>query len=315
VAQGADLLLATGILPAVAGARSVAEKLGIRYVYAAFQPNSLPSPFHPPIARPGHPLDPAVTDNRVLGQQNRVLWRQDAEHADELFAEVLGTARAAHGLPPVDGVRDYGFTDCPWLATDPLLGPWREPADLAVLQTGTWILPDELPLPDEVEEFLEAGEPPVYVGFGSMIMPDVARAAIEAVRAQGHRVLLSRGWAGLDDIDGADDCLAIGEVNHPALFKQVAAVVHHGGSGTTHTAARAGAPQLIVPHGGDQPYWGRRVTELGIGAVAPDVASLSVALKTALAAETSATAAAMGVAMLKDGAAVAAQLLVEEVSA
>ncbi len=84
------------------------------------------------------------------------------------------------------------------LAADPTLGPWQEPADLDVVQTGAWILPDERPLPAELEAFLDAGTPPTYVGFGSMPMrasKDVARVAIEAIRAQGRRALVSRGWA------------------------------------------------------------------------------------------------------------------------
>ncbi|GAA4603850.1 vancomycin aglycone glucosyltransferase [Actinoplanes octamycinicus] len=294
----ADLIVATGILPSVLGARSVAESRGIPYVYAAFQPNSLPSPHHAPITRPG--VTPAGADNRAL-------WEQDARAANELFRDLLNAERAGHGLPPVGNVRDHGFTELPWLATDSLLGPWPEPSELEVVQTGTWILPDEGPLSDELEDFLDDGEPPVYVGFGSMPMGDAGRAAVEAVRAQGHRVILSRGWAGLE----AEDCLVIGEASHPALFRRVAAVVHHGGSGTTHTAARAGAPQVIVPYSGDQPYWASRVTALGIGAASSD-GSIETALKTALSPETAATAAAVAAAMVEDGAAVAAEMLIEE---
>jgi len=90
------------------------------------------------------------------------------------------------------------YTDHPWLAADPTLSPWQ-PTDLDVVQTGAWILPDERPLPAELVAFLDAGTRPVYVGFGSMPMrasTDAAQVAIEAIRAQGRRVLVSRGWAG-----------------------------------------------------------------------------------------------------------------------
>ena len=79
--------------------------------------------------------------------------------------------------------------------------------------------------------------------------------AIKAIRAQGHRALVARGWADLALIDKRDDCFAVGEVNQQALFARVAAVVHHGGAGTTPTAARAGAPQVVIPQMADRPYW------------------------------------------------------------
>ena len=186
------------------------------------------------------------------------------------------------------------------------------------MQTGAWILPDERPLPAELEAFLDAGTPPVYVGFGSIPMrasKDIAQDAIEAIRAQGRRVLVSRGWADLALIDDRDDCFAVGEVNQQALFGRVAAVVHHGGAGTTTTAARAGAPQVVVPQIGDQPYWAGRVAELGIGAAhdgpTPTFESLSAALRTALAPETRARASAVAGMIRTDGATVAAKLLLD----
>jgi vancomycin aglycone glucosyltransferase len=147
---------------------------------------------------------------------------------------------------------------------------------------------------------------------------DIARVAIEAVRAQGRRVLLARGWAGLAPIDDADDCFVVGEVNQQALFRRVAAVVHHGGAGTTTTAARAGAPQVVVPQIADQPYWAARVAELGIGVAhegpTPTVDSLSAALTTALTPETRARARAVAGTIRTDGATVAAKLLLDAAS-
>ncbi|GLX41480.1 glycosyl transferase [Streptomyces roseochromogenus] len=308
-AEGCDVLVATGLVPAVAGVKAVSEKLGIPYVYASYQPVSLPSPHHQPMARPGRPLAPDVTDNLAL-------WEQDARDAQEVFGEAINTHRASIGLPTLDNVRDHVFTDRPWLATDPTLAPWVQPADLDVVQTGAWVLPDERPLPADLVEFLDAGTPPVYVGFGSIPMrdpQDVARVAIEAIRAQGRRAVLSRGWADLALIDDQDDCFVVGEANHQALFRRTAAVVHHGGAGTTATATWSGSPQVIVPQGADQPYFAARVADLGIGAAhdgpTPTVESLSAALKTALTPDTSARATAVAAAFQADGAAVAANLL------
>ncbi|WP_439499779.1 glycosyltransferase [Bosea sp. (in: a-proteobacteria)] len=310
-AEGCDAIVATGLFPSTAAAQSVAEKLGIRYVHASFCPLILPSQHHSPFAYPGHPHPPGVTDNRVL-------WEANIQAMNALFGRAVNAQRASLGLPTVDNVRDHVFTRHPWLASDTVLGPWR-PTDLAdVVQTGAWILPDNRPLPAELLAFLDAGAPPVYVGFGSMPMQaakDAGRVAIAAARAQGRRALVLRGWADLALIDGRDDCFIVGDVNQQALFRRVAAVIHHGGAGTTTTATRAGVPQVIVPQIVDQPYWAGRVAELGIGAAhdgpTPSHESLSAALGTALAPEARARAAAVAGTIRGDGAAVAAALLVD----
>jgi vancomycin aglycone glucosyltransferase len=309
-ADGCDALVATGLMPA--GARTVADVRGIPYVLASFQPGSFPSPHHAPLQRPGKPFPPGETDNRVL-------WEVDAERVQALYGAPLNAQRAALGLPPVDNVRDHVFTNSPWLAADPTLCPWPGSAYLDVVQTGAWILPDERPLPADLEAFLDAGAPPVYVSFGSVRAPEgVARVAIEAIRVQGRRVVLSRGWADLALIDDSDDCFVVGEVNHQALFPRVAAVVHHGGAGTTTTAARAGAPQVVVPQIADQPYWAGRVAELRIGAAhdgpTPTVESLSAALRTALIPETRTRAAELAGMIQTDGAMVAAKLLLDMIA-
>jgi vancomycin aglycone glucosyltransferase len=311
-AEGCDVLVATGLLPAVAGARSVAEKLGIRHVCAAYCPIFLPSPHHRPTPFPGRPLPPDVTDNRVL-------WKLTTQSANALFGPVLNSHRASIGLPPVGNVYQFAATRHPWLAADATLAPWQQPADLDVMQTGAWILPDERPLPADLVAFLDSGPPPVYVGFGSMPAPkDVARVGIETIRGQGRRALIAHGWANLALIDDRDDCLVVGEVNQQALFGRVAAVVHHGGAGTTTTAARAGTPQVVVPQMADQPYWASRVAALGIGVAhdgpTPTTETLSAALRTTLAPQTRSRATAVAGAIRTDGATVAATLLIEAVS-
>ncbi|GAB3812958.1 glycosyltransferase [Micromonospora zhanjiangensis] len=232
-AEGCDAVVAAGELSAAVAVRSVAEKLGIPYFYAAYSPVYLPSSHHMP------PLDerltPGVTDNRVL-------WEQRGQRFGERFGDPVNRRRAAIGLPPVADIFRYGYTDRPWLAADPVLAPL--PPGLDAVQTGAWILPDQRPLPAELEAFLAAGPPPVYVGFGSASETGAtARVAVEVVRAQGHRVILSSGWADLVPPDDGADCLAVDEVNLQALFGRVAAVVHHGGAGTTTAAARAGTPR------------------------------------------------------------------------
>jgi vancomycin aglycone glucosyltransferase len=283
-AAGCDVVVATAMSQFVAP--SVAEGLGIPYRNALFCPD-------------------------VLGGLH-------GRGFDELFGEPINAHRGSIGLPPVGNVGEFMFTPRPLLAADPTLGPWRGQEGFDAVQTGAWFLPDERPLPDDVRTFLDAGEPPVYLGFGSMrtVGPDGARAAVEAIRGLGCRVLIGRGWAGLAAADDRDDCLLVGEVNQQELFERVAAVVHHGGAGTTTTAARAGAPQVVVPQGGDQVYWGRRVTELGVGTAhdgpTPTVESLSVRLRTALTAEVRERATAVAGEVGTDGAERAARLLLAD---
>ncbi|MCE4225651.1 glycosyltransferase family 1 protein [Methylobacterium sp. C25] len=312
-AEGCDAILATGLFPSVAAAQAVAAQRGLRFACVTCCPRFLPSEHHPPHEYPTHPHPPGASDNRVL-------WQHDIQTRTALFGEGINALRRRIGLEPLENVRDPVITRRPWLAADPILGPWQ-PTDLCdVVQTGAWILPDERPLPAELVAFLEAGAAPVYVGFGSMPMQALkaaSRLAVEACRAQGRRVVLARGWAELDLIDDRDDGFVVGEVNQQALFRRVAAVVHHGGAGTTTTAARAGAPQVIVPQVADQPYWGSRVAQLGIGesdgASIPSFDGLSVALAKVLSPETQARAAAVAGTIRVDGAIAAARLFLAPV--
>jgi vancomycin aglycone glucosyltransferase len=269
-ARGYDLIVAGGALQTAA--RSVAEALDIPYIYAAYCPAALPSPDHPPPK-----MRTRIRSQALPGLVNRWLWKRDERSWDYFFLDAVNEQRGALGLRPVSHVAHYVSTDTPWLAADPVLGPAAScSSNMQVTQTGAWLLSDSSPLPDAVEKFLAAGEPPVYFGFGSMVA--AARAGpmlVEVARALGRRAIVSRGWAELSFIDGRNDCMSIGDVNHERLFGRVAAIVHHGGAGTTIAAARAGRPQVVVPHNYDQYYWARRVTKLGIGARGPQAKDLT----------------------------------------
>lgn len=304
-----DLLLATGMVPAAAA--TVAEELGIPYRFASFIPGVLPSPHHPPHRRPGKPFPPDAS--------NEELWAIDAENLNALYGPPLNELRAARGLPPVADIRTHAYTERPILASDPVLGPWREAPDLEVVRTGPWILPDDRPLPADLLAFLDAGDAPVFAGFGSMPIAEpesVSRALVGAARAAGRRLVLSSGWAGLAPIDGESDVFGLDEANHQKLLLRTAAAIHHGGAGTTATAARSGAPQVIVPQLADQPYWAERVVALGIGVAhvgpTPTAESLAVCLDAALDPDTATAAAALAGTLRTDGAAVAARFLLEE---
>lgn len=130
-------------------------------------------------------------------------------------------------------------------------------------------VPDGTTLPAELEQFLSAGEPPVYVGLGSHTVPAVREAlrhTVAAVTDAGQRVVVMRG-SGLEGEMSADNgVLFVDDVPHELLFPRTSAVVHHGGAGTTAQALRAGRPQVVLPFTMDQPFFGRRVHEIGVGA-------------------------------------------------
>jgi vancomycin aglycone glucosyltransferase len=307
-ARGCDAIVAATALQIAA--RSVAETMRIPYVFAAYCPAVLPSPHHAP------PVLGALGDTPVSAPDDyAALWARDTDRFNDLFGASLNAHRASLGLAPVDDVRGHVFTDRPWLAADRTLGPWPDPSAGAVFQPGAWILRDDRPLSDELRAFLDAGDPPIYFGFGSTrATHDLGRVMIEAARALGRRAIVSRGWADLAPLDGEPDCLSIGEANLQALFTRVAAVVHHGGAGTTTLAALAGAPQVVIPQMYDQHYWARRVREIGIGAAhapgAPETASLMRAINEALRPDVADRARSVAVAVRRDGADVAAERVI-----
>jgi vancomycin aglycone glucosyltransferase len=311
-AMGCDVLVAGMALQFAL--HSVAERMGVPYVYAAWCPITLPSPHHAPPPLPSWALP--ATDGTA---DNRTLWIQEAKRWNDLWAAAINSQREAAGLAPVSDVRSHIFTDRPWLAADQTLAPWSETADLEVVQTGAWIRSDQRQLSAELEAFLDAGKPPVYFGFGSMRAPhNVGQAIIKAARAVGRRAIVSRGWAGVTLQDNETDCLSIGEENLQVLFRRVAAVVHHGGAGTTTVAAQAGVPQVVVPQMYDQHYWAKRVRDLGIGTAhapgAPSADSLAEALSHTLQPDVAARARAIAASVRTDGAEIAAHRLIDEAS-
>ena len=298
-AEGCEALVATGLMPAAAGARSVAEKLGIRSVYASYCPIFLPSPHHPPHPLPGRPFPPDVTDNRVLNDLN-------VQSYNALFGEALNTHRASIGLPPVDNVRAHILTDHPWLAADPTLAPWQEPADLDVVQTGAWILPDERLTPGRV-----GGVPGRRHTTGVRGLRQHARP--EGLRPGGHRgdpragpprTRLPRlGRLCPDRRPGRLLRRRRGQppgTVRPGGSRRVPRRRGHDDDGHPGRRATGGG----TPDGGPA-ILGGRVAELGIGAAhdgpTPTTRSLSAALRTALIPETRARAAAVAGTIRTDG--------------
>jgi sterol 3beta-glucosyltransferase len=179
--------------------------------------------------------------------------------------------REVLGLPPAKGedrlrgkpvTKLYAYSQ----AVIPRPADWDESSVI----TGYWFLdgPTNWRPEPALVKFLHDGPPPVYVGFGSMFMHGGARKTeivLKALRLTGQRGVLATGWGGLTEDNTPNGIFVLDAVPHDWLLPQVAAVVHHGGAGTTGAGLRAGKPTIICPFVGDQTFWGRRVAALGVG--------------------------------------------------
>ncbi len=256
VLAGCDLILASGL---VFGVRPVAEHLKVAYRYVAFSP----------AAMLGTTRDPLWV--RLLG------WMMDAL-SDLAYGSALNKSRASLGLPPVRGALSQLIAPGAIAATDPALTFLPAGARLRATQTGYMTLEQHGQLSDDLQRFLDSGPPPVYVGFGSMPLGSrerMSRLLVDTARSTGRRFVVSRGWAGIPRTAEDDRCLFVDDEPHGLLFPRVAAVVHHGGAGTIATAARAGVPQVVLPHMADQFQWRSQVVKLGLGPGAPMLRTVS----------------------------------------
>jgi vancomycin aglycone glucosyltransferase len=181
----------------------------------------------------------------------------------------INQGRAGLGLPAVlDALDHFAPPGCSVLATDAELAP--APADVHLREppTGAMLLDEPGQLPDEVEAFLAAGPPPIYIGFGSM--PDDRRdrtrqLLVKTVRASGCRALVYTSGPTSAGQRWSPEILTVGSLPHALLLPRVVLAVHHGGAGTSARAARAGIPQVILPHVLDQFPWSARIAERGLG--------------------------------------------------
>ena len=267
-AVDADLIVSSGI-PLTSS--SVAEARGIPHVYALFCPAALPNTDNPP---------PIVRCQTLPHGINAVLWRAMLALGDIALRPAIDRGRVGLGLAPARRPLTDFMRARMILAADPELAPLTARMPAASLQTDPWIFRDPVRLDPRVQAFVDAGPPPIYVGFGSMVATaslNLGQCVVQAARLAGRRLLVAGGWAALDrSVSASDDVLAISDAPHEKLFPLMAAVVHHGGAGTTTAAARAGTPQMIVPHMLDQFYWARRVDVLGLGPRSLPISAVTV---------------------------------------
>ncbi len=254
LAKQADFILVGGVH---VGVPSAAEYAGVPWRWVLYTSIMYPSSSHPPMTAP---------IGRAPRFVNWCLWRITRWLTNLMFRKPINLHRARLKLPLLTDITPHILCRNPILAMEPELAPvppeWPDADVIGYLDPG-----DGDPLPPEIEAFIERGPAPVYIGFGSM--PDshpqrTTQLFVEATRRAGVRAVISRGWAGFGQ-ELPEHCIAVGPVSHPRLFAHMAAVVHHGGAGTTAAATRAGKPQLVVPHVADQFFFGNLVNEIGIG--------------------------------------------------
>lgn len=263
-AQGAEAVI---YHPKAVGGFHIAEALKIPGFMVALLPafvptSAFPNPILPRLSLGGwynrftYRVVPALTNlslgsvvNRwreeVLDLPKRSRFRGELERSDGQSVPVLHAISPEIIPPPSD-----------WPASAHMTGYWF------LDRKESWQPPDEL------TAFLETGDPPIVVTFGSISGQDPARSAeivIEALRKTGERGILVTGWGGLEATDLPNSVLQIRAAPYEWLFPRSSAVVHHGGAGTTAAGLRAGKPSIVCPFFGDQPFWGHRIEELGVG--------------------------------------------------
>jgi sterol 3beta-glucosyltransferase len=252
--------------PKMLGSYHIAEKLGVPVAMALPLPLSTPTRAFP---------YPFLTGVRLGPRFNRLSYRVNTLAA-AAFAGLTNAFRVRTlALPPrrrfADPLVRADGAPVPVLYPySPALLPTPDDFPPHVHVTGAWFVdrPAAWRPDPALERFLAAGPPPVYVGFGSMGAQGAtarARMVLEALARSGQRGLLALGWGGLRADRLPDTVAATEAVPHDWLFPQVAAVVHHGGAGTTAAGLRAGRPTVICPFLGDQPFWGALVHARGVG--------------------------------------------------
>jgi sterol 3beta-glucosyltransferase len=244
--------------------QSISEKTGVAYINALLQPQQ-------PTSSGAASLNAIVPQrtsllNLWMGKlSERILWSVAAETTNRLRTQRLGLR--AHTVASYLHARRSAPT---MMGFSRHVVPTPQDWPTNTTQTGYWFLDEDegwQPSP-ALADFLRAGTPPVYIGFGSMSSREPQKTLaliLDALKPSGQRAIIAAGWSGVQAEALPENVLLIRSVPHRWLFPRVAVVVHHGGAGTTAAGLRAGKPTLIIPHMSDQPYWGRRMYELEVG--------------------------------------------------
>ncbi len=256
IIAGADLVVGASLAIALP---TVAESMGLPYRYVAFTPQMIPSSYHPFVA---------FKYQKFPRWYNLMTWKA-VRYFDKLnLTLVINRKRRFMGLEPIQDAWRNILGQSVIVASDKEVAKVAPDVKSDYIQIGYMHLNQSDQHDPELETFLEAGQPPVYAGFGSMPMQDQARNVpmiVDAARKAGQRVVIGKFWDEPSEYSDSDDVFFISKYPHLKLFPRMAAVIHHGGAGTTASCAISGVPQLIIPHVLDQYYWGHQVYESGLG--------------------------------------------------
>jgi len=263
--EGMELLI-TG-LGGLFNGIAIAEKLNLPLMQAYLVPMTPTREFQSVLLPADGPALPKALTHASHHITQQIIW-QGVRAADKMAREQVLGVRPAPFMGPFNHPRLkqlpvlYGFSSA--VISRP--ADW----DNRIHVTGYWFLNEEPTWspPAGLLDFLNAGAPPVYIGFGSMSNrkpEEITQIVLQALAQTKQRAIVASGWGGLSRQQLPNDVYMVESIPHAWLFPGVAAVVHHGGVGTTAAGLRAGVPSIIVPFFGDQPFWGNRVATLGVG--------------------------------------------------
>ncbi len=268
IASRMDLLIGSSL---VAALPTLSARFAIPYRFIAFTPHMFPSRYHP------HPV---FKHHHLPKWHNQISWKIAALLDRFATAAEINRYRKNFKLPAINNAWRHIMGSHVIVASDPAIS--AVPPDViepSYQQTGYMHLKQPSQTNDRLEHFLAGGPAPIYAGFGSMPKRDQMESTatiIKAARKKGIRAVIGRFWdAPSPDIDNRD-IFFINKYPHLDLFGRMAAIIHHGGAGTTATAAFCGVPQIVVPHILDQYYWGRHIWLKKLGPPPIERAKLTV---------------------------------------
>jgi vancomycin aglycone glucosyltransferase len=257
----ADLLVSSYLFPMN---KSIADRRGVPFATFAFTPHVIPSPDYPPENLPS----PRWLPRQARRAWNTWLWKSANAVVDRVINNALRTPLRDAELPKVRHFFSAPADRVLVAVSEKLLRPPGAEIDPRFRFTGycRWQAPEDAKLDEELRAFT-GGRPVPVLTFGSMVYENPGLFMERFLRAwpRNRKIIVQRGWAQFPAIDDSGAIKVIGKVSHDQLFRHASAVIHHGGAGTTASALHAGKPQIVVPHIGDQQFFGSEVERLGCG--------------------------------------------------